>query len=83
MLGTRQGFVRGMRKFVIPTPTSSSHLRYETSMNRELENCKQDLSNAMLKLFEVEQKQAKMEQKQTKTQELVAQLQSQSEEHRH
>ena len=83
MLGTRRGFVRGMGKFVIPTPTSSSYLRYETSMNRELENCKQDLSNAMLKLSDAEQKQAKMEQKQTKTQELVAQLQSQSEEHRH
>ena len=54
VLGTRRGFVRGMGKFVIPTPTSSSHLRYETSMNRELENCKQDLSNAMLKLPDAE-----------------------------
>ena len=26
VLGTRRGFVRGMEKFVIPTPTSSSHL---------------------------------------------------------
>ena len=40
VLGTRRGFVRGMGKFVIPTPTPSSHLRYETSMNMELETCK-------------------------------------------
>ena len=56
VLGTRRGFVRGMGKFVIPTPTSSFDLWYETSMNRELENCKQDLSNALLKLSNVEQK---------------------------
>ena len=54
VLGTRRGFVRGMEKFVIPTPTSSSHLWYETSMNKELENWKQDLSNAMLKLPDAE-----------------------------
>ena len=56
VLGTRRGFVRGMGKFVIPAPTSSSHLLYETSMNRELENCKQDLSNVLLKLSDAEQK---------------------------
>ncbi|KAK9997340.1 hypothetical protein SO802_022026 [Lithocarpus litseifolius] len=49
VLGTRRGFVRGMGKFVIPTPTPSSHSRYEPSMNIELENYKQELSNALLK----------------------------------
>ena len=75
VLGTRRGFVRGMGKFVIPTPTSSSHLWYETSMNKELENCKQDFSNALLKLSNAEQKQGEMDRKQAETQKQVAQLQ--------
>nr|POF02793.1 upf0481 protein [Quercus suber] len=69
-----------MGKFVIPTPTPSSHLRYETSMNMELETYKQDLSNAMLKLFDAEQKQGELDQKLVETQKQVAQLQSQVEE---
>ncbi|XP_030946574.1 uncharacterized protein LOC115971041 isoform X2 [Quercus lobata] len=82
VLGTRRGFVRGMGKFVIPTPTPSSHLRYETSMNMELETCKQDLSNTMLKLSDAEQKQGESDQKLAETQNQVAQLQSQVEEQR-
>ena len=80
VLGRRRGFVRGMGKFVIPTPTPSSHLRYETSMNMELETCKQDLSNAMLKLPGVKQKQGESDQKLAETQKQVAQLKSQVEE---
>ena len=80
VLGRRRGFVRGMGKFVIPTPTPSSHLRYETSMNMELETCKQDLSNAMLKLPGVKQKQGESDQKLAETQKQVARLKSQVEE---
>ena len=79
-IGRRRGFVRGMGKFVIPTPTPSSHLRYETSMNMELETCKQDFSNAMLKLPGVKQKQGESDQKLAETQKQVAQLKSQVEE---
>lgn len=66
VLGTRPGYVRGMGKFVISTP-SSSRSHYETEVDNELETYKQELSKIKQQLKGVQEAQCKLEETQKET----------------
>jgi hypothetical protein len=53
--GKRSGHVRGMGKYVIPTP-SSSHSRYGTQVNLELKETKLEVAKLSDQLLEKERK---------------------------
>jgi hypothetical protein len=53
--GKRSGHVRGMGKYVIPTP-SSSHSRYGTQVNLELKETKLEVTKLSNQLLEKERK---------------------------
>ena len=55
-LGKHSGHVRGMGKFVIPTPSSSSRSLYSTQLNLELEETKRKIKELQNELVEKDRK---------------------------
>jgi hypothetical protein len=54
--GKRSGYVRGMGKFVIPTPSSSSRSLYGTQLNLELEETNRKIKELQNELVEKDRK---------------------------